>query len=64
MHKPTAFEVAQKRANKHKRPYYVIWSIEDEDDPPYHYHVATEDELDTFYNGISDANIIACVEPS
>jgi len=39
---------------------YVIWSVEEQDAPGQHYHVATDETVDTFYAG---AEVVLTVGP-
>lgn len=42
-----------------EREYYLIWSDEEQDRPQEHYHVADESELESFFIGIRQDNILA-----
>ena len=53
---------ARKRANKHGRIYFIVWSVEDHDLPGHHWHPADEYDLDTWYLGCADP--VETVEPS
>lgn len=42
-----------------EREYFLIWSAEEEDRPQEHYHVADESDLDSFFIGIRQEDILA-----
>ena len=60
MTRAQAFTHARAQARRHNRPMYIVWSVEEYDAPREHYHTATEDETDTYYQG---CKVIAEIEP-
>ena len=50
-----AIHRAKQRAKATRSDRYVVWSIEDDDPPGEHYHVATEDDFEGFYMGCTAA---------
>lgn len=60
MTKQQAFSAARRIANRKEEMAYVVWSVEDTDQPGQHYQSASEWDLDTFYCG---AEIVASVDP-
>ena len=56
--------LAERLARKNRRDYHVVWSVEDEDALGQSWHVATDWDLDTFYQGIADCNIVTTHCPS
>jgi hypothetical protein len=55
-----ATKEAQRLAKRNARIFYVIWSVEDYDDPGQHYHATDDDTLETFYLGCDP---LAAYEP-
>ena len=60
MSKDAAFQRASARARSTRQYRYVVWSVEDPDPPGQHYHVASDEDLETFYLG---CQIVACYGP-
>jgi hypothetical protein len=54
MTKADAIETAKRWTRKYGREYFVIWSVEDQDEPGQHYHPTDEDTAQTFYMGCGD----------
>lgn len=51
MTKPQAIRRARERAKRRNQEIHIVWSNEPDDPPGEHYHTATDDDLDGFYNG-------------
>jgi hypothetical protein len=47
-------------ARKLRTTYYVVWERDTDAPAALSYHVATDYDLDTFFAGISDHNILFC----
>jgi len=45
---------ARRRARETDEARYVVWSTEDGDRPGQHYHVATEEDLSTWFGYCDD----------
>ena len=64
MTQEAAIYEARKRINKQPKDsrngFYIVWSPESYDIPTHHYHLATEEDLDTFFAG---AEVTCYVEP-
>jgi hypothetical protein len=52
-----AYKKASQRARETLTDRYVVWSVEDTDRAGEHYHVATEEAVDTFYLGATIAAV-------
>ena len=63
MREQDALRKAAERARKTMSDRFVIWCPEETDAPGEHYHIATDETLETFYMGLSDASIVACFGP-
>jgi hypothetical protein len=51
---------AKKRSLKFpEKEYYIIWSYEEFDRGRDHYHVTTDEGLDTFWFGLPENNILS-----
>lgn len=50
MTRTDACKRAAKLARTTGKPHYVVWSVED-GEPGQHYHVATEWDIETFFDG-------------
>lgn len=55
-----AVKKAAELARKTGKPHYVVFSQADAEQFGGPYQVATEHDLDTFYAGISERNILYC----
>ena len=51
MTKPHAIQHAKQAAKLRRQFVYIVWSVEDQDRPREHYHLASEFDLSTFYQG-------------
>jgi hypothetical protein len=60
MNKHAAIIWAQKRARKTQHEVFVVWSVEEQDEPGQHYHTSNADDLDGFYSG---CEVVAVAQP-
>lgn len=58
-----AHEAAKRRARQIGQTIYVVFSVEDHELAASGYHLATATDLDTYYAGIRDDDILAAYEP-
>lgn len=58
-------EAVRKAKAAHKRTggtFFVVWDIDHESGFGHTHHVASEEDMDTFFLGVSDRNILWCTD--